>query len=301
MAVYFHIGLHKTGSTFLQKKVFPHLKDCFSVSYFSNKKYFKEVENLQKFNPLNFKKKKIDNLLKLKNKKKNILLSSEQFSGSGNFSQIAALNNFYNNFFFIKKFFPKAKIILIIRNQKDIINSYYKDEVSRGLTLNFEKWVGNNIKNNSLNYFKYDILVSFLFKQFGKNNVIVGFFEEIFEDKFSVLKFFEKIFKKKFYKKINMSRSNPGIADQLIFLNRFINHFMKTKLNTETFTGKYDYLKLHQFFRYKIFPILTRFCSQKSKKFDINKFTKLKYDFTISNKKLEILLKKKLPKEYYIT
>ena len=301
MAIYFHIGLHKTGSTFLQKRIFPHLKDFISINYFKNKKYFKEIENLQKFNHLVYKKKEINNLLKLKNNKKNFLISSEQFSGNGVYHEIGSLNGFHRNISFLKKFFPKSKIILIIRNQNDIISSFYKDEVNRGLTLNFQEWVNNNINSNGFNYFKYDIMINFLFEYFGKKNVMVGLYEEVFKDKLSIQKFFRKISKTIFYKKINMFKSNQSIGDQLIFLNRLINKMIKTKLNTETYTGKYDYLKTHNFLRYNFFPILTKLLGCKSKKFYINNYTKLVKDFNASNKKLEIILKRKLPKEYYIS
>lgn len=79
--VYIHIGLHKTGSTFLQNKVFPRLKEttyigrpytqqsiAFNKLQYADTSLYKEEETIQEINQEN------------ENHEK-ILISDEMFSG----------------------------------------------------------------------------------------------------------------------------------------------------------------------------------------------------------------------------
>ena len=299
MSIFFHIGLHKTGSTYLQKTIFSSIKNTIYISYFKNKKYFNEVENFQKFNYFFFEKKKIKNLFKLNNIKKNVIISSEQFSGNGDYHAIGGGKHLFNHFYFIKKFFPKAKIILILRNQKDLMLSFYKDEVARGLTLSYEKWMINQISYDSITYLRYDKIINVLTKVFGKKNLVIDFYEDIFRDKKSMKKFLKQISSEKISINFNNLKINKSMNENLLGLNRIMNYLIKTKLNTQSLTGSYEYLKTHNFLRYKLFPFISKILPDRNNKLNIKKFPYLIKIFRDSNKNLEKILNKKLPKEYY--
>jgi hypothetical protein len=122
--IFFHIGLHKTGTTFLQKKVFPNFqqmhfigpevinsnKSLYSLLYadeifFDKSAFLSEIE------------KTINN---------KILFSDENFSGK------PLLLNCINRCtiaYRIKELFPNAKILLFIRGQKEMLFSFYSQHL----------------------------------------------------------------------------------------------------------------------------------------------------------------------------
>lgn len=110
--IYFHIGLHKTGTTFLQRNVFPYIKD---IDYYC--KDFRPFKLGQKIT-------------------KKTLVSDENLSGvpysDRNDSRLFNLNS-------IKKYYPDAKIIVFTRKD-GWIESLYSTYVKDGGTYTFDNW-----------------------------------------------------------------------------------------------------------------------------------------------------------------
>ena len=148
-----HIGLHKSGSTFLQSKIFPKIKNHIYLGFYNSNTLSEETRYFQTCSKYSFNERKIKNLIEFinncKNKNQNFLISSEGFTGS--ISSLA-----YGTGIFIetiaeriKKYIPNPKIVLMLRNQRDIINSSYKDDIQLGHTCNFDEWVKERLKMNS--------------------------------------------------------------------------------------------------------------------------------------------------------
>jgi hypothetical protein len=128
--IYIHVGIQKTGTTFLQELCFPHLK---GIHYVHKKNYSTpppdgivgRLSRIANTNPLflYLKKEKdeLDCLLR-DVKEETVLISYERLFGNVSF-------NFYDNFNTtrsLKYLFPAAKIILVIRRQDDLLESLYK-------------------------------------------------------------------------------------------------------------------------------------------------------------------------------
>lgn len=128
--IYIHIGIQKTGTTFLQELCFPYLK---GLHYVHKKNYSTpppdgivgRLSRIANTNPLflDLKKEKneLDCLLQSV-KEETVLISYERLFGNTAF-------NFYDNFYTtssLKHLFPTAKIILVIRRQDDLLESLYK-------------------------------------------------------------------------------------------------------------------------------------------------------------------------------
>lgn len=96
-----HIGLHKTGTTYLQSSLFPNLK---------NYNVYRGYESHRQ-------------LLKLGREKK-IIISDEGISGD--LWGMNYLNDFKENIYFLKKTYNNPKIIFGIRNHSSFILSVYK-------------------------------------------------------------------------------------------------------------------------------------------------------------------------------
>jgi hypothetical protein len=277
MTVFIHVGLHKTGSTFLQSEVFNKMSDIESINFFNKDFLQKEFEYIQSSNPIYFDKKKIKNLENFfKEKTNNFLISSEQFSGNFNFQITGTGTQFFNNMKMLKDIFPKIKIIIIFRNQLDLLISHYKDEVVNGLTLDFEEWLRLRIKFNSLNFLNYNKTLEFLWLLFGRENVIFDLYENIFYDSTKMKNFLDKISSSYDFNQINFNkRINLSPSDIVIKYNKITNRFIKTKMNTQSFTGKYTNLKIYNILRYHFFPVLSKKFSKKNKKYyycnDLNK------------------------------
>lgn len=295
--------MHKAGSSFYQKNVFPNLKNIDYLGFYKSNYLLNEIRYLQTCNNLHFDINKITKLKKylskLKKNNQNVLISSEAFSGNlgtfniGNCSQLEAISER------VLDTFENAKIIFFLRNQKDSIYSLYCDDIQFGYTVNFENWITERLKNNSLNYFLYFEIIRYYQNKFGKKNVYVFNFENLFNKK--GLKIFMNTLgldlgnldKINFSNKINNAKPNS-----IIFFTRYLNKFIKTKLNMGYTDGYYEELKIYNFWRYKASNFLAKIFTKKkipnSKAFEL-----FLNQCKLNNLKLEKIIGYKLPKNYF--
>lgn len=77
-------------------------------------------------------------------------------------------------------FDANAKIIIVLRNQIDLVKSLYKESIRQGLYLSFEEYLQNIYQFQDRNYLydlRYHDLINYYKLHFGKDNVQVLFFE----------------------------------------------------------------------------------------------------------------------------
>lgn len=85
----------------------------------------------------------------------------------------------------LKDIFPTAKILITIRNQSKMIDSLYKQYIFQGGGLNFQAFIKGTVRSSlyfSIDYLKYDALVSYYQNQYGKENVLVLPYELLSEN-----------------------------------------------------------------------------------------------------------------------
>ena len=106
--IYFHVGLGKTGSTYLQVKFFPKLKGLQYVPTIDYKRYQKVIEK----------------------SKANKILVSREFDRQleDEIKKFAAL-------------YPEARIIIVLREHDTWIASQYKRFVKNGFNGSFRKFI----------------------------------------------------------------------------------------------------------------------------------------------------------------
>ena len=201
---YFHVGYGRAASTWIQNKIFSNLDEVFLLD--NSKEWLiknaKSKAELRKF----FKKKH--------NKK--YLQSEESFTGNEfrDFYEIPEKLSWVN---------PNAKILIIIRSQFTIIQSYYYLYLKKGGILSFSDYFKIIIENKKFNYLElYNAYRNF----FGKNVKIL-----LFEDFLKTPKLFVNEIsqwlglKNKFdindYKKINKS---PNYSN--LILLKLLNNFL---------------------------------------------------------------------------
>ena len=194
--IYFHVGLAKTGSTFLQKKFFPFLND---IKYINTHKYRKCIKII---NNTNY---------------KSYLISREfdrQFEKE--------VKNFTEHF-------PQTKIIIIFRRHDKWITSQYKRYVKNGWHWNFEDFYeisGNGYWKDSELFYKNKLD---LIKKYTIYKPLILNFDEL---KINPHNFFNKIinYTNASYKKnsISLNIVHKSFSEkQLLFLRAYCRKFKK--------------------------------------------------------------------------
>lgn len=118
--VYIHIGMPRTATTFLQQEIFPHLPEI--EFYGLDETHYSEAFNQLQFADDTFYDSNKITEVKRKWKGNKILLSNENFIG-----QSTHFNHINRSIIAIrlKAAFPDAKILLVLRNQIDLLASLY--------------------------------------------------------------------------------------------------------------------------------------------------------------------------------
>lgn len=256
---YIHIGLHHTGSTFIQAELLPKLKKITPITFYDSNFLNDEVLYISQCSDLyydNSCEKKVKDLLK---DKKNIFISSEAFSGV----RYGVYTSGYTNKFVakrLKNIFKNPKILIGIRNQKSMIKCLYKGAVQMGYLGDFEHFFKENLKNCQLDIFKYYNFIKFYMDFFGKDNVFVYLHENFFnKDKTNELL-------------VHMGIDPDGIED-VDFNRRFnssylpltqkitflINRFFGSKLSYGVSFGRDPRLRFYNLWRYTLSKYVDRF------------------------------------------
>ena len=151
-----HVGLHKTGTTFLQRNVFPYIKD--SVVYYDNI----PVRDCDK-----------DKL---------VIVSDERFTCSLRpYHDIANARLGWVRR--LKKSYPDAKILIILRDKKRFVKSLYSQYVKSGGIYEYGRWRKTVFDEDSLDY---NTLINMYKKNF--NSVLFLPFEYLKQDEYQFIK-----------------------------------------------------------------------------------------------------------------
>jgi len=135
--IYFHVGLHKTGTTFLQRNVFPYLR---GVDFYCND-----------LRPFIFGQRIVGKTL----------VSDESLSGVPYLSNV---DNRVELLDHIKSFYPDAKIIVFTRCNPFWVRSLYSTYVKDGFTFTYDEWLNNVFNTGFLNQKDYVLEIKKRFK-----------------------------------------------------------------------------------------------------------------------------------------
>ena len=238
MDIILHIGLHKTGTTFLQKNFLKNLNHEY-IEY--NPPEIMSLLEIIFVNSKNIKNNmlKVKKIVELKNKNKKlkrIFLSSERIS------QLFCTNNYEKNLTIIKDIFPKAKIIIFLRYQPDWLLSCYKQSIHSGDCQSIENFL--NYKNNkfkkaegiynsngflhtNIHKVDYAVLIEKYLKQYGKKNVYIFFFENFKKNKKKIVSEICKILKVNNINFVNDYKINRGFSSLACILSIKRYNFLK--------------------------------------------------------------------------
>jgi len=220
MEIFLHVGLHKTGTTYLQDHIFPNLsKSEILYNPVDIMKQIRILTHLPRDERGEVIKKLQDIITNYSEKYQKLFISDE------NLTQNFCVQNFEEFASLWKACFGNAKIILFLRYQTSWILSCYKQSVDVGDCQSIEKLLGyengevtrsEDVYNKDnlvqLNIYKADwsILVSSFQKHFEKENVAIFFHEDFVKDNEKIINQVFDLIGIKNRPKVVVAKSIPG-------------------------------------------------------------------------------------------
>ena len=194
--IYFHVGLAKTGSTFVQNNFFPKLKN---IKYISTHKYKKCIDIIKRTNYKSY-------------------LISREFDRKLEEEVIKILSHF-----------PQTKIIIIFREHKKWISSQFKKYSKNGWHWDFEDFYNSE---NTGYWKKEDMLYKDkleIIHKYSKKEPLILNFDELKTNPHSYLGKIANYTKSNYVKdQISLNIVHKSYSEkQLIFLKGFCKIFKK--------------------------------------------------------------------------
>ena len=197
----------------------------------------------------------------------------------------------------LKELFPNAKILIVIRNQFNVINSRYNhdpnDIYALGLSnkfLNINQWIDKNFERFNRSYlstYNYFDLIEHYKKIFGKDNVHIGIFEELVTDS------------NKFLFKLNnfLGRDNICLDNlEIPFENKAIDLY---KMSLYSIIKKFKFPKIYKYINPKFKNIIYKIYKKFYKKQEISKNNRERILKVYSNSNKKLIENYGLPLEKY--
>jgi Sulfotransferase family len=234
----FHIGFHKTASSWLQQTYFPAHPEvallCNSLAAWEDSflQYLVTTPD-QKFSAskcLDILDRKLSEQPEHGDKRV-FLVSAERLSGyplSGGFDRIRLAER-------IHAIAPQARILVMVREQIGMIRSVYKQVVGEGYPGRFEDMLLNQRWKTAgfdLSYFEYDLLIEKYVKLFGQKNLLVLPYDLLLDDKAELTRRICGFFGISQLDAPNQEKLvNKSLPDKCLGLVRRLNYFKRSELN----------------------------------------------------------------------
>jgi len=305
-----HVGFSKCGSTFLQS----YFSQIEQIDYIEKSRFFSPV--LENYN--NFEKGlKYYNSLFKNPSNKDIRLESDEHIILPDYHPVlksrgTTLNSVDIVIDRISRYDPHTKIILVIRNQYDLIISRYSQYVVSGGTFPITKFLNEFVSGSTdgNNYFEnyYYIIINKLYDAFGKDNILVVLQERLRNRQDETLKALNKFLdlKKNNVHQGNILNQRKGLSlSALNLLRKFNKAFVIEKESIsepiKTIVPSFFYINLIiRGIRFFDFYLPKSWTKSKQSLLTNNLKNNLSEIFSDDNKKLETLFNIQLSKFGYI-
>ena len=301
---FIHIGHHRCGSTFLQKKVFPSIQSLTPITYYNNHGIQDAIDRLiLEPDPFYPEEETAAEILEKIEPLGDACMSYEGFTGLNE-----GMGFCYQNDYIAKRLramFGEKPILFVVREQKGHLISRYRTRVRKGVLADFETWTREWLASYRLNFLRYSAIADIYGKHFGAENVHVVLFEELFDAEYlsSVFRRFDVdpagIEAVDFGRQVNESDTAP-----VMHMTRFVNRFFGSKVTYEGSVGANDSLRMYNWWRYKGAAGLnrwTRKMGSDAPTYDFPGFDELLHDLCHEdNKKLSALTGKDLTPFGYV-
>jgi hypothetical protein len=230
-----HIGDYKTGTTWLQQKVFQQHPELIYIDWPADypeiAKLFYELVDARDldFDAESLRHRFNVEIAKINHAGKKLIVSREALSGeftSGEHAKRIAVR--------LYQVFGPTKILLVIREQFSMLASIYSQYVKIGGTLSLPEFVWDPLAaSNLISRLQYEKQIDAYMETFGLSNVSVKVFEEL---KFDKVKYLQEILAFIGCQDIHFfpkepDVSNPSLTTVGAYVQRLLNRFVRTKTN----------------------------------------------------------------------
>lgn len=217
-----HVGMHKTGTTFLQWNVF-HYVNANYLWHIFYKSWLRDLLNL---------KKKVD-YQKIKNKLSKVLSTKKIniFSEENIYTyQFTKIDDRFKRLDRIKQAFPEVKIIFGTRKKEENIVSWYVEYVAVGGVLNFQEFLEKHLNQDKFDYEPY---IKKLKEYYGSENVFVYSLDELRKNQDKVVRDMCKFMNVEAPIKYRKQPARIGYSLRILKISLFLNKLFKTPVNTK--------------------------------------------------------------------
>lgn len=236
LRITFHVGLHKTATTWLQSIFFKqHPNICLLNDY--EKPWSDEIiQYLVRNDRFSFSPEKFRHMVQDRIKSCAIsdaeiyLISAERLSGhplSGGYDREKIIQNIYSAY-------PDSKILVTVRNQVDLIRSTYQQLVKEGDTRKITEFLNSDCWKKpcfNLDYYDFAKLHTLYNSYFEGDNLAFFFFEDLVENKTGFINDICAHLGTEFFIPTESDRVNESIKGGKLEAIRILNHFRKSEYN----------------------------------------------------------------------
>lgn len=238
MTLYLHIGLHKTATTFLQKAVFPNIRD---INFIEQERIYRILRRIMIEDSVIFDQNKTKKQISNYMTDGINLISAEGLSGNPCLQYINRSNVVYK----LHNMFSDAKIIIGIRNQRDMIVSLYKQYVKIGGTKRISDFIhpkqiiGEPIQDFfDLETLKYGPYLQRIEEYFGLDNIYIYIYEDLLRDKKKFVKGILNFLGVRNIPYLDDRKYNAGFTDSELSVALFLNRFFRSSRNESSIFGR---------------------------------------------------------------
>lgn len=208
-----HIGYHKTGTTYLQNKIFPSI---YGINYYGDKEYGNFLKSVLLKNSLEFDPKEVSASLDTSS---TALYSKEALVGT------MGLGTYNAEIAHRLARIGAERIIITIRNQPDMLEGIYRQYIQQGGVLKPKEFFQEDFQRFKWNYLDYYSLIHHYAEIFGKENMLIILHERLKHEQEAVLSEIANFLNTKAAEPIQNSASNRSLSSISIKMLRIINHF----------------------------------------------------------------------------
>lgn len=232
--IYLHLGYHKTATTFLQRSIFPKMKN---VNYIRQKYIQKDLRRIRVNKLSDLKIENIRDYFNSFNNRKPMLISYEGFSGSPfaprkSKTQSSILKD-------LRRIFPASdydvSVIVGIREQVELLTSLYVQHVHQGGIMDAKHFIKYCKNNGSLRNFHYQIYLKGIEEGFGKDNLYLMIYEDFKQNEskemLKLLNYMGEPEIPQYEREGNVRKANKSYGTMQVAIGRKLNRFFKTPIH----------------------------------------------------------------------